>query len=781
MSHYGTWITCDDLPAFRIEAEQYETAASSHHWVMLGNRRIKFCAVCAGSVGVFDESSGLRWLTAPFPEGTGYSLIEEGSGLRWGPARTTLPAQALPQYTFGATWFELRAQYEGLSVERTFLCPEGDIPWLLIRVHLVNASRSVRTIRHIEQWTLRPQFLNLLGTPALRQFQAQHALSYQIEELPGGYRLREQRRAVSHAPDPAIFPALGEVEVLLRSLGIERLSDLDAASLFAPTFGPPLTLRLETLGNSSLPVQCVSDGATLPRLELSTSLLLEPGSEQDLWFRFGCEDGQEIVEPTVLFQQSLQQLRERLPRASAAQATQAEREIPWHSALLSGGACRDLVLGEYTLNQASAYSFSMGFNGAARDQLQHALPLVYSEPDLALAVLRNTCSWATPEGDLPYGLDGSKRPWMTLFQPSDQNLWAFWLAAEYALATGDVQAFEQPLAYHPIYQTPAVPLREHLRRQYRFFADSIGRGEHGHVRMRNADWNDTAVVQSGVTRAVMTASGESVLNSALAAWVLEPFAALCQKLGDTRLAAEAVALAAELRHAVATAWNGSWFDRAYAPAQPSIGGPESCWLEVQPWAMLCGAADEAQARVLLAFLEQGPRADSPLGTRLRWPLPTIDAHLRGEGTMGGGIWFAINMALVWALARYDSAAAWDEWRRMTLAAHTAAYPQIWEGTLSGPDSYNAPESQQAGHTWKAMQVFPVNNLHSHAQPLLAYLRLLGIEPSGAGALKIGSGAAYRSKILRIDPDGHGSLLARGPVILETTYGVVHGGPGEVSW
>ena len=194
MSHYGTWITRDDLPAFRSEAEQYEMAASSHHWLMLGNRRIKFCAVSDGGVGVFDESSGLRWLTAPFPEGTGYSLIEERNGLRWGPAYATLPAQAFPRYTFGPTWFEVRAQHEGLSVERTFLCPEGDVPWLLIRVHLANTGRSVRAVRHIEQWTLRPQFLNLLGTPELRQFQAQHALSYQVEELPGGYRLWEQKR-----------------------------------------------------------------------------------------------------------------------------------------------------------------------------------------------------------------------------------------------------------------------------------------------------------------------------------------------------------------------------------------------------------------------------------------------------------------------------------------------------------------------------------------------------------------------------------------------------------
>ena len=103
------------------------------------------------------------------------------------------------------------------------------------------------------------------------------------------------------------------------------------------------------------------------------------------------------------------------------------------------------MLGGHTLNQGSVYGFVLGANAAARDQLQHALPLVYTEPDLALSVLRNTCAWATPQGDLPYALGGDKRPMTDLLQPSDQNLWAFWLAAEYAAATGYLAAFDQPL------------------------------------------------------------------------------------------------------------------------------------------------------------------------------------------------------------------------------------------------------------------------------------------------------------------------------------------------
>jgi hypothetical protein len=158
--------------------------------------------------------------------------------------------------------------------------------------------------------------------------------------------------------------------------------------------------------------------------------------------------------------------------------------------------------------------------------------------------------------------------------------------------------------------------------------------------------------------------------------------------------------------------------------------------------------------------------------------------LPGEGT-AGGTWLSINMTLVWAAARLLPELAWDEWRRMTLAAHTTAYPDIWEGTLSGPDSYNAPESPRAGHTWGtallSMQQFPVNNMHSHSAPLLAYLRLLGVEPGRSGELRVGGGSAFESEVFRLTADGHGSVRAAGAVRIRSLHAETEGGPGAINW
>ncbi|USX54541.1 GH36-type glycosyl hydrolase domain-containing protein [Lentzea sp. HUAS12] len=627
MSAFGEWTTVEGLPAFEYRTgprpwDPILDPPSSTHRAHLGNRRITLAADSDGLFGLWDEHLGCRWLAE-----------HTGTG-RFGAVAT----ESAPVKVFGPTFVRLAAG----GVERTVLCPEGDVPWVLIKAEVVNRGDGVLRGVLTEEWEVRPREVNLEFGP--------------VRGDP--------------PPDAPV--------VALEHAGGERVR------------------------------------TTAGTLTVGIPLELAPGERTTAWFRFGLLDGP--VDPEAVYETSLAALRRRLPSAPD--------EIRWHAALLTGGACTDGLLGGHTLNQGSAYSFRHGFNGAARDPLQHALPLVHLEPDLALSVLRNTCAWGSPDGDLPYALDGRKQPWTQLFRPSDQNLWALWLAAEYAAETGDLAAFHEPVPYHPCHGAEAVPLGENLRRQFRFFADEVGVGEHGHVRILNADWSDLAIRESGVDRELMVKSGESVLNSAMAAWVLPVYAELAERVGDAATASEARHRAAALRELVAQEWNGRWFRRARGPGN-AVVGENDLWLEMQPWAILCGAATPDQARALLTTIDETCRAGSPLGARHRWPTP---AGAQGQ------VWFSVNMTLVWAASLHDEDLAWDEWRRMTLHAHTAAYPDVWTGTLSGPDCYLAPDSDRPGETWAlpefgtAMQAYPVANLHSHSQPLLAYLRLRGVVP-----------------------------------------------------
>lgn len=652
MSAFGAWTSVHGVPAFSYTMDQERDPRAlwdpildpptRRHVVHLGNRRITLVADNYGRCDLFDEHTGLRWLT----RGTGVSRIGDLS-----------TAGSTGERLFGPTFAVVRVADERVSLERTVLCPEGEQPWVLIRLRVRNLTGDPVRLALTEEWEPRPAEATLIGGP-----------------VP--------------APDPG--------------------------------------LELELLGGER-----TRSGRITVALDVENETILE--------FRYGL-----LTDETAGFEDSLAGLAARLPKARAVPAPEAEREIPWHAALLTGGACADGVLGGHTLDQGSCYSFRHGFNGAARDPLQHALPLVYIEPDLALSVLRNTCAWGSPDGDLPYALRPDKSPWTDLFRPSDQNLWALWLGAEYLAATGDLAAFREAVPYHPVHAAQAVPLGENLRRQFRFFADVVGRGEHGHVRMLNADWNDLAIAASGVPREAMIEHGESVLNSAMAAWVLPRYAALAERLGDHATGAAARELGEELRELVAGEWNGRWFRRAYGPG--AVVGDDDLWLEVQPWAILCGAAGHGRARELLETIERTAAAGSPLGARVRWP---------AEPGAGGSVWYAINMTLVWAAARHAPELGWAWWRRMSLAAHAAAYPGVWEGTLSGPDAYLPPESVRPGRTWDlaefgvAMQAYPVANLHAHAQPLLAYLRLLGVEPDASAGLLVGGGGSFQSRVLTV--------------------------------
>jgi hypothetical protein len=171
-------------------------------------------------------------------------------------------------------------------------------------------------------------------------------------------------------------------------------------------------------------------------------------------------------------------------------------------------------------------------------------------------------------------------------------------------------------------------------------------------------------------------------------------------------------------------------------------GGDDLWLEPQPWAIIGGAATPEQVTILISAIDRELRKPSPIGaTLLNKPIKKSSEE-PGMGT-AGGIWPSINGTLIWALARVNGNMAWDEWRKNSLAAHAEAYPDVWYGIWSGPDTYNSHMSAYPGQTtfvppendstssWTGSirlfwTDFPVMNQHSHAWPLFATTKLLGI-------------------------------------------------------
>jgi Glycosyl hydrolase 36 superfamily, catalytic domain len=423
------------------------------------------------------------------------------------------------------------------------------------------------------------------------------------------------------------------------------------------------------------------------------------------------------------------------PHFSVDTAPWIERETAWNHYYLRSSLTFDDYFGQHILNQNGYYQYVMGFQGAARDPLQHSLPFLFTDPAIVKGVLRYTLSEVRDNGSVPYGLTGHGvvAP-MVSDNASDLPLWLIWAVSEYVLATRDTEFLSEKITAHysdPPGRTDSVA--NLLARCFHHQMNDVGFGQHGVCRMLSDDWNDGLLgtwAQSALAEA--TAQGESVLNSAMSAWVFDEYARmLLYAAPDADLETQLHQAAEKHRNAARSQWTNQWLRRCWLG--PTLGwlGEDTLWIEPQPWAILGGVTTLEQSRALVVTMNEQLRL-GPLGATQMNQGPDITRPgLFGAGTVvRGGIWPSLNQTLVWALAGIDPAMAWDEWKRNSFAAHAEAYPDIWYGIWSGSDSYNAPFSKFPGATGDPSfrgYDLPVLNLHSHACFLYSATKLLGID------------------------------------------------------
>jgi hypothetical protein len=412
------------------------------------------------------------------------------------------------------------------------------------------------------------------------------------------------------------------------------------------------------------------------------------------------------------------------------------RESAWNHYYLRSAQTYDDYFGEHILNQNGFYQYTMGFQGAPRDPLQHALPFLFSDPEIVKSVLRYTLKEVRDDGSLPHAIvgHGVAAP-MLSDRASDLPLWLLWATSEYVLATRDAGFLNEQIPARLSAETiKADSVSNLLRRCFEHQVRDVGVGKHDTVRMLVDDWNDGLIytwAQSDLKACIDTS--ESLLNAAMSAWVFDKYGQMLACAGDSsELIEQCRARAEQSRKAVAAQWTGRWFRRAWLGEKLGWLGESTLWIEPQPWAILSGAASREQIDALIRTMDQLLR-QGPLGARQMSDGPDMKGNGQAErGTLEmGAIWPSLNQTLVWALAASHPAMALEEWKRNTLAHHAEAYPNLWYGVWSGNDSYNTPANSNPGGA--ANQPYfrgtdiPVLNLHAHACFLYSASKLLGLE------------------------------------------------------
>lgn len=816
--YFGEWIWDEfGLPAFRYTCDQTADPRAispvdpafrspTDHTHQVGNDRLIAAVSNYGYVQVRQDEGSPKFLNDYAPErghyGAGIGYLTDGATL----LSTYYPGNGESfDRIFGMGYLRKKISGSGYAVDQVLFAPFGDDPVLVSEVTITNRRKAVADLRWIEYWGCQLYQFSyrswmqaaLQGTHSesvelRRKFGDRFA--HQFRRLNGGMGLYESKRFLGRTDeDIRLWQALKDA-ISAHTLGARsfaepveaeaRYEDLEPPATFLVALDEPAP-NVSTNGKAFFGLGGVLrptglrgglDGdlsAEGPEsaLLLERSFSLRPGESKTWRFLYGYVPRDKSLASLLnkyragdvsLRARSSAQWKTSGLRFETSSAPWAERELTWSYYYARSSLTYDDFFHQHIISQGEIYQYIMGLQAAARDPLQHALPFIFSDPWIVKEILRYTLKEVRPDGSIPYSITGHGMPMpSTQDNSSDLSMWLIWVGCEYVLATKDFAFLNEGIANRPLQEpTASSPtVRNLLARCYRYLIDAVATGPHGIMRMLMDDWLDALVYQAVPLklREEYIRVGESVLNSAMASYVFDRYASLLESVDPgTELAGDARQKAEEHRRAVRAQWTGEWFRRAWLGPELGWLGEDSLWIEPQPWTILGGAATEEQRRTLVRSIDELLLRPSPIGA-MRWSPRAGGEKSRRPPGASGHVNASLNGTLIWALSLVDRSMAWEAWKKNSLAAHAEAYPEVWYGAWSGPDSYDGAIDKYPGRQDPSAAVlktgkedysgvdFPVMNPHQHAWPLFTASKVLGLEftPKGAGIRAILPLETYR--------------------------------------
>ena len=783
--HFGKWIRDSfDLPAYQYTCDQITDPKAvspvdrawrpvTDHTHQVGNGRLVAVASNYGYVQVRQDEGAPKFLNDYCPEQNCY-----GAGIGFLADENDENILLSTYYSGTAESFDrilgmgyLRKRVTGhqYEIDQVIFAPFGDDPVLISQVTITNHSKLSSRPRWVEYWgchnyqfsyrsLMEAALLGEAGDATRLRRDLSDRFAHRFEALGSGKGLLETQTFLGRRPEEEeswqkVQAALkanptgfygGPVPSLASGSSMDDLHPPSTflVSLDAPADGFATNGAEFFKGGIERPLGMtrrlnndLTTSGPESTLFLERDLALKPGESRTMYFLYGyLPEGFDLdsltakygATPSSQWSRSSSQWKESSLLFRVEPEPWVERETAWSSYYLRSAITYDSFFREHIISQGSSVQYIAGIQGAARDPLQHALPLIFTDPKIVQEIIRYTLKEIQPDSSLPYGIVGCGVAMPCRYRPSDLELWLLWLTSEYVLATRDKDFLDETVPAYPRRESSPndLTVRELLARTYARVIGDIGVGKHGLMRLFNGDWNDSIVVNrlTAAQVAEVTQHGESVLNAAMSVYVLDHYARMLEFSGRPEPANDARAKAEAQRQAVRKQWTERWFRRAWLGEELGWSGEKQLWLEPQPWAVIGGSATPQQVKTLVAAIDKLMRKPTSIGAALlNQPDPTMH-NQAGVGT-NGGIFLAITGTLVWALALVNGSMAWDEWKKNSLARHAEVYPDLWYGIWSGPDAYHSVLAKNPGHTEPD---FPVMNMHSHAWPLYSAAKLLGL-------------------------------------------------------
>lgn len=814
---YGQWIqSAAGNPVYRYQYDQLSdrpraagkgwsgdppssdptVRGSLEHTFQIGNDRLVLVANNYGAVRVRSDEGSPKFFTAAE---TGVAAATQfGAGFGYLTRKqqveaTTFYTGGVSDRDFGVGWVATSASSAAATVNHTIATPHGDDPVVLVEVAVHNRGSTERSWEWVEVWGslmlhLDPSWAR---TAPGKNFTAAHyhsswtGIDENATGISGG--LAHSRAWLGLTPEEKVhFSSIYKYPVPAGA-GIWDEQPATPYLIQLSSTGSAQNSSVTSIGNDAAAF-FGSGGAANPdgtvrfshtvqdpdaALITSTHITLPPNGTVKLHYLWGYANSTDAASAHAsrMAQKYLPLLESSDGLATAVEAGWDQYlarfrvpskgyvadETAWHSYYVQAATTYDSYMQEHIVDQGTMYRYSSGFQGAARDPVQHALPLIELRPSLTKSVLRYTLSEmyanytnlepAKP-GLLPYALygraiiaDGSFNPLLTgsaihtagtAIRPDDMELYVLLCAAEYILGTKDVGFLNETVTFFGRQGTLTV--LEALQRAVHFVVDIIGVGPHGLVREMTSDWDDGIAVRPDFVRDFN--KSESVLTASLATHALDRIAAALLMVNDHATANRATRFAADNREAILKhAFNGKWLRRAWFGNQTGwIGDTGKAAVHAKGmfsaqhgWSMIGGVFD-SDLTALNATL--GSLATHCRAGKFGYAYICDQAGSTAAGSSrhllqypnAPGMWPAVDHPIVLGLLAVNRTdLAWTEYERNTLHWQASVSPDYWVGIWTSSDSVNGDGTPSE---WTAD--FPGLCTHRHAWPLVSARHLAGV-------------------------------------------------------
>ena len=454
------------------------------------------------------------------------------------------------------------------------------------------------------------------------------------------------------------------------------------------------------------------------------TISIEPHREQTIYILLGSQPSrdeaiklaQKFSQPDVC-EQSLQRVREFWE--GVVDRISVSTPSPEMDLLLNGWliyqtlACR--MWARTAFYQAGgAYGF--------RDQLQDSLALLHLRPDLTRDQILLHAAHQYIEGDVQHWWhEETERGIRTRF--SDDLLWLPYAVARYIEHTGDDRLLDERVPFlhsdplqddeHERYEPTRVSeergtIHEHCLRA---IDRSLRFGEHGLPLIGIGDWND------GMNRVGDQGRGESVWLGWFLYDVLNRFASICERRGDTE---RAVRYREAREHLAAAldqhAWDGQWYRRAVTDGGQWLGSihNEECRIDAiaQSWSVISGSAPQDKAlQAMQSFDRELVDLDLAVASLLTPPFDHTDpspGYIQGypPGIRENGAQY--THGVIWSMIAWcklgDGDKAFELFHMLNPINHTRTPGEVrqyaGEPYVMAADVYTAgPHKGRSGWTW----------------------------------------------------------------------------------